>query len=119
MSPNLQLPSLSTPSVLRVNQSTKTTHKHQTKKHNNKLQATAPAHNTRSKTQADKAPPAIKTRARTQLTKLENKTQTGHASTVDATIAQLGNDVHQALVVMDTDTGKLLSYRQLMRSPKF
>ena len=52
------------------------------------------------------------------MTKLENKTQTGHASTVDADISKLENDVHQALAVMDTDTSKLLSYRQLMGNPK-
>ena len=43
----------------------------------------------------------------------------GHVATVDAEIVQLENDTHQALAVMDTDTGKLLSYRQLMRNPKF
>ncbi len=33
-------------------------------------------------------------------------------------ITQLENEVHQAMAVMDTDTGKLLNYRQLMRSTK-
>ena len=32
---------------------------------------------------------------------------------------QLENDVHQAMAVMDEDTGQLINYRQLMRSPKF
>ena len=50
---------------------------------------------------------------------MENKTKTGQESTVDATIAQLENDVHQALAVMDTDTGKLLSCRQPMKNPKY
>ena len=50
---------------------------------------------------------------------LENKLQTGHASTVDAAITQLENGIHQALSVMETDTGKLLSYRKLTRYPKF
>ena len=117
--PNPQVPQLSTPSVLRVDQSTTKTHRHQTKKHKNTFQATAPAHNTISWTQAAKAPPESRTRARSQLTKLENKTQTGHASTLDAAIAQLENDIRQALAVMDIDTGKLLSYRQLMRKPNF
>ena len=49
---------------------------------------------------------------------MENEKQTGQASTVDATVAHMENDVHQALAFMDTDTGKLLSYRQLMRNPK-
>ncbi len=34
-------------------------------------------------------------------------------------ITQLENKVHQALAVMDADTGKLLNYRQLMRSAKY
>ena len=102
-----------------MDQSTKTNHKHITKKHTTKFHTTAPAHNTRLRTQAAEVPPASRTRARNQLTKLENKTHTGHASTVDAAILQMENDVHQALTVMDTDTGKLLSYRKLMRNPKF
>jgi hypothetical protein len=34
-------------------------------------------------------------------------------------ITRLENDVHQAMAVMDKDTGKLLNYRQLMNSPKY
>jgi hypothetical protein len=34
-------------------------------------------------------------------------------------ITRLVNKVHQALAVMDADTGKLLNYRQLMRSTKY
>ncbi len=34
-------------------------------------------------------------------------------------ISQLENKVHQELAVMDADTGKLLNYRQLMRSMKY
>jgi hypothetical protein len=34
-------------------------------------------------------------------------------------IAQLENEVHQAMAVMDKDMGKLLNYRQLMSSPKY
>jgi hypothetical protein len=34
-------------------------------------------------------------------------------------ITQLENEVHQAMAVMDADTGKLLNYRQLMRSTKY
>ena len=114
--PNPQVPRLSTPSVPRVDHSTETKHKHWTKKHKTKFHTTAPAHNTRLRAQATE--PEIRTRARTQLTKLENKTQTGHASTVDSAISQLENDVHQDLAVIDTDTGKIISYRQLMRNPK-
>jgi hypothetical protein len=34
-------------------------------------------------------------------------------------ITRLENEVHQAMAVMDADTGKLLNYRQLMRSMKY
>jgi len=34
-------------------------------------------------------------------------------------ITQLENEVHQAMAVMDADTGKLLNYRQLTRSMKY
>ncbi len=34
-------------------------------------------------------------------------------------ITRLENEVHQAMAVMDADTGKLLNYRQLMRSTKY
>ncbi len=34
-------------------------------------------------------------------------------------IARLENEFHQAMAVMDADTGKLLNYRQLMRSMKY
>ena len=116
---DIQVPRLSTPSVPRVEHSTKTIRKHRTNKHRNNFHTTSPAHNTRSRTQADEAPPVSRTRARTQLTILENKIQTGQAYTVDAAIAQLENDYNQVLAIMDKDTGKLLSYRQLMRNPKF
>jgi len=34
-------------------------------------------------------------------------------------ITRLDSDVHQAMTVMDADTGKLLNYRQLMRITKY
>jgi hypothetical protein len=34
-------------------------------------------------------------------------------------ITKLENKVHQAMTVMDKDTGKLLNYRQIMNSPKY
>ncbi len=34
-------------------------------------------------------------------------------------ITRLESKVHQAMAVMDIDTGKLLNYRQLMNSPKY
>ena len=117
--PNLQVPELSKPSITRVDQPTKTNHKYRTKKHKTEFHTTAPAHKTRLRTHAAEAPPVIRTRERTQLTKLENKKQTGHASTLDVAMVQLENDVHQALEVMETYNGKLLSYRKLTRNPKF
>ena len=117
--PNPQVPPLFTPSVPRAEQSTKTKRKHRTKKHKTTFHTTAPAHNTRSRTNTAETLPASRTIARTQLSRLENKTQKVQSSTLYATIAQLEDDVHQALAVMDTDTGKLLSYRQIMRNPKY
>ena len=73
------------------------------------MNTTAPAYNTRSQTQKTKTLPANRTRARTQLTRIENKNHKGQASKVETTIAQLENDVHQVLAVMDIDTGKLLN----------
>ena len=80
---------------------------------------TSPVHNTRYRTQAAKAPPARRKRAHTQLVISENKTKKGQASTVETNIAQLENGIHQVLAVMDTDTGKILNHRQLMRNPKY
>jgi hypothetical protein len=34
-------------------------------------------------------------------------------------ITILENEVHLAMAVIETDTGKLLNYRQLMNSPKY
>jgi len=34
-------------------------------------------------------------------------------------ITRLENEVHQAMAVMDADTGKLLNYRQLTRNTKY
>jgi hypothetical protein len=34
-------------------------------------------------------------------------------------ITRMENEVHQAMAVVDADTGKLLNYRQLMRSTKY
>ena len=50
---------------------------------------------------------------------MENKNHKGKASRVETKISQTENNVHQDLVVMDTDTGKILNYRQLMIKPKY
>ena len=32
---------------------------------------------------------------------------------------RLENEIHEALAVMDRDTGKMMNYRQLIRNPKY
>ena len=83
------------------------------------INKTAPAYNTRSRTQKSETPPAIRTRSCTWLTRMENKTRKGQPSTVETTIAQLENDIHQALVVINTDNRKLLNCGELMRNQKY
>ena len=83
------------------------------KKAKTRFHTTVPVHNKISRTQAAETPPEIRTRAYTQSEILENKTQKGQASAVEKNIAQLENDIHQALAVMDTDTRNILNYRQL------
>jgi hypothetical protein len=74
--------------------------------------STTPAANTRSKTKAD-APPTTRTRA----TKMNN-TVLKYARGLTKKMEQIENEVHQAMVVMDKETGQLLNYRQLLRSAK-
>ena len=81
------------------------------------MHTSAPAHNTRSHTQA--TGPVSKTIAPIQSTKIQNIKHTGHASTVDSAISHLEKDVHRTLVVMDMDTSKLLIYRKLIIKPRF
>ena len=83
------------------------------------MHTTAPAHNTRSQTQKVEKPPSIRTRVRTRITIMANKKQMRRASSVETTIPQLENNVHQVLAVMDADTGNLLNYRQLMKDLKY
>ena len=109
--PNPQLPKISTPSVPRLEQSTKVKRKHRNKRHKSTFNTTSPVHNKISRTQTAATPSAIRIRARTRLTRTENKTHKGQASKVETTTAQLENDVYEALEVMDTDTRKLLNYR--------
>ena len=87
--------------------------------HKHVISTTAPAHNTRSRTQQAETTPSIRSRARTQITILANKKQMGQASAVETTISQLENYVHEVLAVMDADTGNLLNYRQLMKDLKY
>ena len=107
------------------------------------VSASAPARNTRSRIKAATkaaAPPATRTRAATSLSRLtkptvstKNKTRKGNAAaalmlrgkdrnklrTLTKRIERLENEVHQAMAVMDAESGKLLNYRQLMKHRKF
>ncbi len=82
------------------------------------------------------APPAMSTQARTwssiQSPTRQPGTTPGFAAAVmrqkhhwqgmmhlTRKITRLENEVHQAMAVMDADTGKLLNYCQLMRSTKY
>jgi hypothetical protein len=56
---------------------------------------------------AHAAPPASQTRSKTEA-----------ASATQQRFERMENEVHQALAVMDKETGRLLNYRQLLRSPK-
>jgi len=43
----------------------------------------------------------------------------GIAKSANRQFAWMENKVHQALAVMDQQTGRLLNYRQLLRDPKY
>jgi hypothetical protein len=82
---------------------------------------------------AQVAPPSLNTCSRTRQLGMPPPTrQPGFAAAVmkqqwhqcrllrlTCRITQLENKVHQAMAVMDKDTGKLLNYRQLMNSPTY
>jgi hypothetical protein len=90
--------------------------------------ATTPAANTRSKTNAaNKAdtPPATRTRASTKnqgnaaaKAKMNNTVHI-HARGLTKKMELIANKVHQAMVVIDEETGQLLNYRQLLHSTKY
>ena len=98
--------------------------------------------------QAWAAPPAANTRAKTAVARVSkipkptprylkstknsrSRSQQGTASLanninkrktllkLNKRISKLENEVHQALAVMDEDTGKMLNYRSLLKIPKF
>jgi hypothetical protein len=53
---------------------------------------------------------------------LSSRTQSntmGTAKAIHKRFTRMENKVHQALEVMDKETGKLLNYRQFMRQPKY
>lgn len=66
----------------------------------------------------------------TPIAKRKSTRQTKKASALAATerrylhkltgkIERLENEIHQALAVMDAETGKILNYRQLIKNPKY
>jgi hypothetical protein len=89
---------------------------------------TAPRARTRAQVAtaaAQVAPPSKSTRSRTQSIA---QRQPGMAaavmrqhsrSRISRRITRMENEVQQAMAVMDTDTGKLLNYRQLMQNTKY
>ena len=86
--------------------------------------STNPAANTRSKTKAD-APPATKMHASTknlgsavEATTMHN-TVRKYVRGLTKKMEQIENNVHQAIAVMDEETGQLLNYRQLLCSAKY
>ena len=104
---------------LMVEQWTISKQKNRKKRHKPMINKTAPSHNTGSRTQKTETPLARSTISCTRWTRTENKKQKGQASKLETTISQLENKVHQYLVVMDTETGKILNYRQLIRKIKY
>ena len=103
-----------------------------------------PAHNTRAKAKLKHAPPekgmqsAAKHKKSTptvsgfrlgfaifvenmtggKASKAETRTNRQQQRHLERRISKLENEVHQAMAVMDAETGKLLKYRQLMNNSK-
>ena len=100
-----------------------------------------PSSNTRSKTKPPPPPtppPVSRTRFKRRTSKLHQPATTtrpgrtkGFAAVVEQVqakrrirrrlsqrISRMENEVHQAMAVMDKETGKLLNYRQLLNHPK-
>ena len=68
-------------------------------------------------------PPASRTRSKTAHLRVESAAAVRHIKrskrrTLTKRIERMENEVHQAMAVMDADTGKVLNYRQLMQSTK-
>ena len=82
--------------------------------------------------------PSHKTNTRTKKSQLthptvssRSKARTGHTEAVEThnsrqimrrmtkKVTKIENEVHQAMAVMDAETGKIINYRQLRRDPKY
>ena len=73
---------------------------------------------TRSRAQQSNAPPLSRQPGFAAAVMKQQQHQCGMIR-LSRHITRLENEVHQAMAVTDADTGKLLNYRQLMRSTKY
>jgi hypothetical protein len=78
---------------------------------------------TRDKMPHNNVPPASRTRSKTANIRIENAAATREKGQLRCNmqrllkrIEQMENELHEALEVMDAETGKVLNYRQLMQS---
>jgi hypothetical protein len=78
---------------------------------------------TRDKTPHNEGPPASITQSKTTSSKIENAAAIRtkgrpkcNMRRLSKRIERIENEVHKALAIMDTETGKVLNYRQLMKS---
>ena len=80
---------------------------------------------TRVERLTNNGPPASRTRSKTANIRIENAAATRakgrqrrSMQRLSKRIEKMENEVHEALAVMDAETGKVLNYRQLMQSAK-
>ena len=73
---------------------------------------------TRSRVRQSSAPPPSRRPGFAAAVMRQQRHQRGLVR-LSRRIPRLENEVHQAMAVMDADRGKLLNYRQLMRSTKY
>ena len=78
-------------------------------------QIAPPAMSTRSRVQQSNVPPPSRRPGFAAAVMRQKRHQRGMVR-LSRRITRLENEVNQAMAVMDADTGKLLNYRQLMRS---
>jgi hypothetical protein len=81
-------------------------------------QVAPPSMSTRSQAGQSSAPPPSHQPGFAAAVMRQQRHQCGMVC-LSQCITRLENEVHQAMAVMDADTGKLLNYRQLMRSTKY
>ena len=81
-------------------------------------QVAPPSMSTRSRARQSSAPPPSRQPGFVAAVMRQQRHQRGMAR-LTRRITRLDNEVQHTKTVMDTDTGKLLNYRQLMRSTKY